>query len=171
MNRVKLPFPAFLASSLLLTLATPALALPEDRNQVIRGTADTLVVDQKIGESTYSGSVRIEQGSLVITADIIKVRTRPDGSPDKIVATGSPARFQQQPNLDQKVIVATAKSITYTPDNEHLLLVEEAAIEQDGQVMKAPHINYDLINEVMKAKQIDGARVDIYIPPKTEAKH
>lgn len=169
MNRVNCFHLLTPLGALLLGLSAQLHALPDDRNQVIRGAADNLVVDQKNGVSTYSGSVRIEQGSLVITADLIKVHTRSDGSAEKIVATGGPARFQQQPSLEQKVIIASAKSITYTPDSEQLILIEDAAVEQDGQVMRAPYIDYDLIREVMKAKQVDGARVDIFIPPKTEA--
>lgn len=167
MNRVKLP----VALCTLLAGASAQLyALPDDRNQEIRGAADSLVVDQKKGISTYSGSVRLEQGSLIISADVIEVHTRSDGTASKMIATGSPARFQQQPSIEQKVIVASAKSITYTPDTEQLILIEDASVEQDGQVMRAPHINYDLLKEVMKAKQIDGARVDIFIPPKIEKK-
>ncbi len=170
MNRVNCSRLITPLGALLLGLCAQLQALPDDRNQVIRGAADNLVVDQKNGVSTYSGSVRIEQGSLIITADLIKVHTRSDGSASKIIATGKPARFQQQPSLEQKIIIASAKSITYTPDSEQLVLVEDAAVEQDGQVMRAPYIDYDLIREVMKAKQVDGARVDIFIPPKTEAK-
>jgi len=147
-----------------------AQALPGDRDQPIRGEADNLVVDQKNGIATYTGSVKLQQGSLVISADTIVVHTRPDSSVEKVIASGSPARFQQQPNKDQQVITATAGKITYTPDQEHLLLVEDAAIEQDGQVMKAPRIDYDLIKEVLKAKQENGARVDIFIPTKPDSK-
>lgn len=145
-------------------------ALPSDRNEPIRGEANSLVVDQKTGVSTYAGNVKIQQGSLVISADKITVHTKSDSSVEKIVALGSPARFQQQPEVDQSVITATAESITYVPDDERLSLINNASIEQDGQVMKAPKIDYDLIKEIMKAKQGNGARVDIFIPPKPEQK-
>lgn len=164
----------FLISSLSLMLlslgCSQALALPNDRNEPIRGEANSLVVDQKTGVSTYSGAVRIQQGSLVILADKITVHTKTDSSVEKIVAIGAPARFQQQPETDQSVITAMADSITYVPDDERLLLIDNASIEQDGQVMKAPKIDYDLVKEIMKAKQSNGSRVDIFIPPKSEQK-
>jgi lipopolysaccharide export system protein LptA len=127
-------------------------------------------VDQKTGISTYSGAVRIQQGSLVISADKITIHTKTDSSVEKIIAVGSPARFQQQPDVDQSLITAMADSITYVPDDDRLLLIKNASIEQDGQVMKAPKIDYDLVKEIMKAKQSNGSRVDIFIPPKPEQK-
>jgi lipopolysaccharide export system protein LptA len=170
MKRVNCFLSSFLSLISLGLCCTQALALPNDRNEPIRGEANSLVVDQKTGISTYSGAVRIQQGSLVISADKITVHTKTDSSVEKIVAIGSPARFQQQPELDQSLITAMADSITYVPDDDRLLLIKNASIEQDGQVMKAPKIDYDLVKEIMKAKQSNGSRVDIFIPPKSEQK-
>jgi lipopolysaccharide export system protein LptA len=147
------------------------LALPGDKNETIRGSADNLTVDQKNGVATYTGSVKIQQGSLVISADSIVIHTNPDSSVEKMIATGSPARFQQQPEKDQAIVTAAAKQITYTPDNEHLVLIEDASVEQNGAVMSGPHIDYDLVKEVMKAAGSTdasggGQRIEIVIPPK-----
>lgn len=148
------------------------LALPGDKNETIRGSADNLTVDQKNGVATYTGSVKIQQGSLVISADSIVIHTNADSSVEKMIATGSPARFQQQPEKDQGVVTAEAKQITYTPNNEHLVLIEDASVEQNGAVMSGPHIDYDLVKEVMKAAGTNiasggnGQRIEIVIPPK-----
>jgi lipopolysaccharide export system protein LptA len=147
------------------------LALPGDKNETIRGSADNLTVDQKNGVATYTGSVKIQQGSLVISADSIVIHTNPDSSVEKMIATGSPARFQQQPEKDQAIVTAAAKQITYTPNNEHLVLIEDASVEQNGAVMSGPHIDYDLVKEVMKAAGSTDAsggsqRIEIVIPPK-----
>jgi lipopolysaccharide export system protein LptA len=170
MNRVNYLVSTGIGLIVLNLYCSQVSALPSDRDEPIRGEANNLVVDQKTGVSTYSGAVKIQQGSLVISADSITVHTKTDSSVEKIVAIGSPAHFQQQPALDQSIIIATADSITYSPDSERLLLINNASIEQDGQVMKAPKIDYDLIKEIMKANQIDGTRVDIFIPPKSEQK-
>jgi lipopolysaccharide export system protein LptA len=158
-----------------LALSLPALALPTDKNESIRGSADNLVVDQKNGIATYTGAVKIQQGSLLISAETIIIHTNPDSSVKKMVATGSPARFQQQPEANQGIITAAANSITYTPTKEHLLLVENASLEQDGAVMSGPTIDYDLIKEVMKAagNTQDGnhQRIEIVIPPNPDVKN
>lgn len=148
-----------------------SLALPSDKNETIRGSADNLTVDQKNGVATYTGSVKIEQGSLMISADSIVIHTNADSSVEKMIATGNPARFQQQPEKDQGVVTAAAKQITYTPNNERLVLIENASVEQNGAVMSGPHIDYDLLKEVMKAAGKNGTsgngqRIEIVIPPK-----
>jgi len=147
-------------------------ALPDDRYQLINGAADNLVINQKSGLATYTGSVTIQQGSLKITADKIVIHTLADGSTDKIIATGTPARFEQQPQADQSVIKANASSITYTPKDERLLLIENASISQNGDTMKGPQIDYDLAGEVMKAMggANSGSRVEFVIAPRNNDK-
>lgn len=168
MNHAKLPLKILpLIAGLFCSCA--AWALPSDKNETIRGSADNLTVDQKNGVATYTGSVEIRQGSLVINADSIIIHTNTEGGVEKMIATGSPAKFQQQPEEQQGVVTAAAKQITYTPSNEHLLLIEDASVEQNGAVMSGPHIDYDLVKEVMKAEgnnKGEGQRIEIIIPPK-----
>jgi lipopolysaccharide export system protein LptA len=157
---------------LTLSISNIAYALPSDKNEVTRGSADKLTVDQKNGIATYSGAVEIQQGSLIITADKIVIHTGTDGAVNKMIATGSPAKFKQQPDVAQGVITASANKITYTPNKEHLLLVENASLEQDGAVMSGPQIDYDLVKEVMRAAGNNqgntGDRINIVIPPKND---
>lgn len=164
---------ALVTSLLVLSISSAKLhALPSDRLQETRASAETVVFDQKKGIATYSGAVKVQQGSLVVTADSIVIETNPDGSVKKMLATGKPAQFQQQPEADQGVITASASEITYTPDQKHLLLVENASLEQDGAVMSGPRIDYDLAKEVMRAAGKQGTtkeRIEIVIPPKTES--
>lgn len=143
-------------------------ALPADKYETIRGRAASLTIDNKTGVATYSGNVNIQQGSLNIVADNLMVHRNAQGDVEKMVATGSPARFQQQPEPDKGIITASAKSITYTPAKEHLLLVENASLEQDGSVMSGSTIDYDLIKELLRASgntQQGSSGVEIVIPP------
>ena len=159
----------WLSGALIWAFSGQCLALPSDKDETIRGSADKLIVDQKNGVATYTGAVSIQQGSLLISAEQIIIHTNPDSSVKKMIATGTPARFQQQPEKEQGIITASANKITYTPDREHLLLVENASLEQDGAVMSGPTINYDIIKEVMKAagnSQNGKERINIVIPPK-----
>ena len=145
-----------------------AMALPGDKFETIRGRAANLTIDNKTGVATYSGNVSIQQGSLNIIADKLMVHRNAQGDVEKMVATGSPARFQQQPDPEKGIITASAKSITYIPANENLLLVENASVEQDGSVMSGSKINYDLAKEILKASgdiQQQNSGVEIVIPP------
>lgn len=169
--RFTTPKIALVIAALIASYSAVSLALPSDKNETIRGSADNLTVDQKNGVATYTGTVKIEQGSLMISADSIVIHTNADSTVEKMIATGNPARFQQQPEKDQGVVTASAKQITYTPNNERLVLVENASVEQNGAVMSGPHIDYDLLKEVMKAAGKNGTpgngqRIEIVIPPK-----
>lgn len=160
-------FPGLFFLGLLLT-AGFCQALPDDKYETIRGRAASLTIDNKTGIATYSGNVNIQQGSLSIIADKLMVHRNAQGDVEKMVATGSPARFQQQPEPDKGVITASAQSITYTPATEHLLLVENASLEQDGSVMSGSTIDYDLIKELLRASgdtKQGSAGVEIIIPP------
>jgi lipopolysaccharide export system protein LptA len=165
------PVVKFCLSPLALTaflFSSFAMALPGDKFETIRGRAANLTIDNKTGIATYSGSVSIQQGSLNIVADRLMVHRNAQGDVEKMVATGSPARFQQQPDPEKGIITASAKSITYIPANENLLLVEEASVEQDGSIMSGSKINYDLAKEILKASgdtQQQNSGVEIVIPP------
>ena len=78
MNHAKIPLNIF---PLLISLlcASTAWALPTDKHETIRGSADNLTVDQKNGVATYTGSVEIRQGSLIINADSIIIHTNAEG--------------------------------------------------------------------------------------------
>lgn len=145
-------------------------ALPSDKYETIKGRAASLTIDNKTGVATYSGNVNVQQGSLNIVAESLMVHRNAQGDVEKMVATGSPARFQQQPEEDKGVITASAKSITYIPAKQYLRLVDNASVEQDGSVMSGATIDYDLVKEILKASgnnQSDDG-VILTIPPQKE---
>jgi lipopolysaccharide export system protein LptA len=172
MNRAsKLIFLRFIPCSLIL-IAGFLQALPQDKYETIKGRAATLTIDNKTGVATYSGNVNIQQGSLNIVAESLMVHRNAEGDVEKMVATGSPARFQQQPEADKGVITASAKSITYIPAKEYLRLVDNASVEQDGSVMSGATIDYDLVKEILKASgnnQGDSEGVILTIPPQKDS--
>jgi lipopolysaccharide export system protein LptA len=171
MNRAsKLIFLRFIPCSLIL-IAGFLQSLPQDKYETIKGRAATLTIDNKTGVATYSGNVNIQQGSLNIAAESLIVHRNAEGDVEKMVATGSPARFQQQPEADKGVITASAKSITYIPAKEYLRLVDNASVEQDGSVMSGATIDYDLVKEILKASGNNqgGEGVILTIPPQKDS--
>ena len=108
-------------------LAPAVQALPGDREQPIAVEADRAVRDEKAGETIYSGDVRLVQGSLVIEADALTIYHSRDLA-ERVVATGEPARMQQQPEVDEAVIHAAARRITYFTAEERVLLERDAEV-------------------------------------------
>ena len=151
-----------------LALMLPGLgsALPEDRDQPIRIEADEALRDEKQGFTRYEGNVRLDQGSLHIEADQITVY-HDDKEADRVVATGKPARLQQQPELEKGPIKASADTIEYFKSEERIQLRENANIEQDGSIVTGDSIDYLMNEQLVKAgsdKNQDSSRVKVVIP-------
>lgn len=102
---------------MLLPLA--ASALPSDKEQEIRIAANTATLDQKKGVTIYSGDVQFSQGSLVLKADTVTAHFDAETQKiEKIEAHGSPARYEQQPEINKGVMVIEASSVTALFDGD-----------------------------------------------------
>jgi len=147
-------------------LASAAQALPSDREQPIRISADQALRDEREGYTEYTGNVRLQQGSLQIQANKLTIFHRQEAA-DRIVAEGSPARLQQQPTTDKAVIHAAALSIEYFKSQERVKLSREARIEQEGSIVTGNTIDYFMAEQRVKAdagRREDGGRVEVVIP-------
>lgn len=151
-----------------LANSTVSVALPDDRNQPIRITADAASRDERNGETRYSGNVVLTQGSLRITADDVVV-THDNADASAIVATGSPATLAQQPEINKAPVNAEAGRIEYRRDLERIKLTENARIEQDGAVVTGGVINYLVAEQRVQATGSETVgerqRVEVTIPP------
>ena len=156
------PFTAFLALA-----GSVAVALPEDTEQPIRITTDEALRDEKTGRTVYQGNVELVQGTIKITADRITFY-RIDQEGDKIVAEGSPARMQQQPEPDSAPMHAHGDVIEYYRSEERVHLRDNAQVEQDGSTVRGDRIDYFINQQLVKAAADEseaGRRVEVVIPP------
>ena len=155
---------ALLAS---LLPAVIAQALPDDRDQPIRITADTAIRDEKQGVTVYNGNVHMIQGSLDILADTITIYHETDQA-DKIIAEGKPARMEQKPAVDEPLVRARAEIIEYYKLEDRVHLKVNAHIDQDGASVTGDSIEYFIAEQLVKAdseQTPDGKRVQVVIPP------
>lgn len=128
--------------------SSPLLALEDDRNQPIELLADSVDFDDSKGLSIYTGDVDLRQGSMRLWADKVTVQHR-DKKPDKIIAVGSPARFQQ--DGEDGPVKARAKHADYVVDSELLILTGDAVLQQRGDEVKNDRIIYDRVKHRIKA--------------------
>jgi lipopolysaccharide export system protein LptA len=157
---------AGLATVLILAQGQPVAALPEDREQPIKITADKAVRNEKRGLTVYSGNVHMEQGSLTIRADTLTI-FRIVEEADRIVAEGSPVELQQLPALDEPPMHATAGVIEYYKLEDRLHMRHDARIEQDGSIVTGETIDYLINEQVVEAssnQSVDDSRVEVVIP-------
>ncbi len=144
------------------------LALPSDRQKPIVIESDRAQHNDKTGVTVYQGSVVITQGTIRIRADKVSVNSM-GNKVTKIVCTGKPAHYQQQPRPDAKLVTARANTIEYHLSKDAITLLGAASLEQEGSTLKGERINYDLQAELVEAtgSATGNRRIQMVIPPQT----
>ena len=82
-----------------------------------------ILVDQKSGEITYRGNVRVKQGDLIIKASMAKTTSTSD-NPEHVWASGNPVEIHKINNGE--LVVLTAANVHYD--------VKTGLIELSGNV-------------------------------------
>ncbi len=152
---------------LLIVLSGATTALPDDRQQEIRISADSAARDDVAGLTRYTGNVLLVQGSLRISADMISVSHDREQT-SMIVAEGSPAHLSQLPAIDEAPVEASAERIEYSRSDDLVRLLRGARIEQDGAIVSGETIDYLVSEQRVLASAGDadtGKRVEVVIPP------
>ena len=158
------------ARALILLLCLPATiahSLPDDRNQPIHITADRALRNEVEGVTIYSGNVELVQGSMELEADTLTIYHTTETA-NEIIATGSPAKMRQQPELDKGIVHAHAKVITYFKSEDRIHLQTDAHIEQEGAVVDGDTIDYLIDKQLITAESDqsqENNKVVVVIPP------
>lgn len=164
--------PSHLLLALLVPLALPliAQALPEDRDQPLHIQADQAERDEKRGTTVYRGKVELRQGSLHLSADEI-ILYSPNGDIERLDARGKPAVLRQKPAADKGLVWARGLLLRYHLDSEHLELINQASLEQDGSTVTSERIDYYMQQRLVKASGLpqSGGRVEVVLPPKSRS--
>jgi lipopolysaccharide export system protein LptA len=124
---------ALVLSALLAALSTTAVAKKTDREQPMHYTAkSTEAFNAPNTISTLTGSVRITQGTLLLTGDVAKIHVDGDTQIARVVVTGHPAHIQQ---LDENNNLMTGDSATLDYDNINgiAVLTTNAVVTQKGR--------------------------------------
>jgi len=154
----------------LSVIASNVYSLPNDSDQELTLEAVSAEFDETLGMTTYTGEVVMQQGSMVIRADKLVIYGKLD-SANKVIATGKPAKFQQTAKIDAQPVRASANKLEYEVSNETLVLVGNAALDQEGSSLKSNLIKYDVKKALVKAGSKKDAtdgddRVRMVIPAK-----
>lgn len=169
---------AFLAIAILIHPLS-ALALKDDRTKPIKVTADSAERDEKLGLTLYHGNVVIRQGSILIEAETVTIKTRisPITSREEleeIVTVGNPSHLQQQLEANNEVVDAVSTTIHYEVSRDAVSLIESAVLRQGERVVTGDRITYDIAAQKIIAggeKTTEKApdRVTVTLPPKSTA--
>ncbi|WIO73762.1 lipopolysaccharide transport periplasmic protein LptA [Porticoccaceae bacterium LTM1] len=152
--------------------ATGAIALQNDLKERIKAEADLYELNDLEHITTYTGSVIITQGSIRIEADTVTVKwavnhETNERTIESLTCNGQPARFQQEINPEEGLVVATANTIFYDHSNEKIELTKDANItREDGSLLTSDSILYDLSTGGMSAGK--NERVKTVFPPQKQ---
>jgi lipopolysaccharide export system protein LptA len=132
-----------------LLLASWAVALPDDAAQPIEIESDSAELDEVSGVAVYAGNVRMRQGTMIVTAETLTIRTA-DDAVTRIVADGDgePATF------------------VYVTNEERIEFEGEAELAQSTDRFEGDRITYDLRERRVNARAgSDGERMTFVLDP------
>ncbi len=155
---------AALAVALLLAGAQ-AQALPEDADQPINIRADTVEYDQSGNRIIYRGSVQVDQGTLRVTAETMTIDLQDGNKVKRITAEDTPARYQQQIEVNKAPVRAEALTIVYHTQDERVDLKGSANLEQEGSTLTGDLIVYDIVAGRVDASATEEAPVTMVLQP------
>ncbi|NRA84106.1 MAG: lipopolysaccharide transport periplasmic protein LptA [Gammaproteobacteria bacterium] len=168
-----------LKASIFITIAlfisNNAMALDDDINQPTLIFSDNQKIDIDNSFAIYSGNVTIKQGSILITADLLKIHNNGQPGQEVMVLTGNPATFSQALELDGTV-KASAKAIRFERANNTITLNIDAQLQQNESLVKSQFISYDMAHKVLiangnsKGDSDPSKRVITILQPTTDKK-
>lgn len=166
MNRALAIFTALIVQAVPLQ----SLALSSDRDQPMLIEADQAELDDAKGISTYRGNVKVTQGTLVLTGDVMAVHMQ-SGDVEKVVIDGKPATYRQRPDGKDKDVNAQSLRMEYFANPERIVLTKEAEVQQGGDILRSERIVYDVEKDHVSAGAVKPGsdnRVHITIQPRSK---
>jgi lipopolysaccharide export system protein LptA len=155
---------------LLLALYSAGVcALESDADQPIIIDSNTATYDDVKAISIYTGNVISIQGSIRVNSDKLVVYFI-NGEADKLVFTGTPAKFKQTPNEGAQDITGEALTGEYYPKKNLLILIDKATVWRESGAYSSDFIEYDLRTSLVKAGEKESAskRVHVILQPKSK---
>ena len=174
MRPLSVKFLQLMASGLLL-LSSHSHAENADCNQPINLEADTVVVDDAKHISTFTGNVKLTQGTLKITATQLVVVQGSDGFSVR-TASGDLASFRQKREACNEIVEGFGITIIYYTRNENVDLQGNARVKRTADEVRGDHITYSTQTEIFQvhSKPIaevgdpNKGRVQAVIQPKNK---
>jgi lipopolysaccharide export system protein LptA len=146
-----------------------AVALADDAEQPIHIHADSAELDKNKNLVVYHGSVRMEQGTLRVTADTMTIELK-DQLVVRISAEGDRAHYQQQLEADESMVYADAKTIVYYTQEERVQLTGNAYLTQNKNEFSGDVIRYDIREGKVDAQASGEGKVQMILQPATVSK-
>ncbi|EJN6828100.1 lipopolysaccharide transport periplasmic protein LptA [Vibrio cidicii] len=147
-------------------LAAPsAFALKSDTQQPVYIDSNSQQLDMRSNQVIFEGNVSLKQGSISITAErIVVTRGKEKNAIHKIEAFGKPATFSQLTD-DGRTLSGKANQLDYEVTSDQLVMLGQAELSQDGNVIKGSSIKYQIAQQKLIADSSHNERVTTVLQP------
>jgi len=157
-----------------LCISMNAFAEAADRDKPIELEADTVTVNDAKKTSTYTGTVILTQGTLVIHADKLVVREDSEGFQHS-TSTGNPTTFKQKREGVNEYMEGSAQRIEYDGRMDKVQLYTKAWVKRGEDIVHGDYISYDanaeyaeVIGGTKSESNPGSGRVKAIIQPKNK---
>ncbi len=157
-----------------LCTSLQAFAEAADRDKPIELEADTVTVNDAKKTSTYTGTVILTQGTLIIHADKLVVREDKEGFQHS-TSTGNPTTFKQKREGKNEYMEGSAQRIEYDGRMDKVQLYTKAWVKRGEDIVYGDYISYDanaeyaeVIGGTKSESNPGSGRVKAIIQPKNK---
>lgn len=158
--------PSILAGLLMALMPLTLFAASGDKQLPIQVEADKLEIRDGDNISTYTGNVRLTQGSLLIKSDKLVIHFNDKKDLILMEMTGKPATFRQL-NDDNQEMLGQADKLEYYEADSLLVLQGNARFDSNGDTIEGSMIRINTENDDIEAASPEAdQRVRVIIQPK-----
>lgn len=150
--------------------ATPiAFALASDASAPIDIQSDTVSVDNKNQQATYTGNVFIKQGSINIRADKVVIKANKGRLQSANIYGSKNQRASFEQTTDQgELIKGRALRIDMHQSKNLIKLTNKAELNDGTNTLTGPSISYNSKKQTIMAKSSKKERVKMtFLPPES----
>lgn len=163
-----------LLATALLACAPACLAERADRDKPLLLEADQVLIDDMHLTSTFTGNVRLTQGTMLILGDKIEVVKHKDGF-QQAKAYGNTASFRQKREGSEEYVEGYGERIEYDTRAGTVDFYVQARVKRELDEVRGDHITYSMKTETFQvsgnANSTDtpSQRVRAVLQPKPKA--
>ncbi len=151
--------------ALLFLTSVSVFANKADNNKPYVVKANSVLMDSQQHITTYIGNVHATQGSTHLTANKVITYENKQNKITKLIAYGSPAKYDTLPDNQTKKLYASAEKIIYSPNDNLIHLRGNGFVTQSGRKLKGNKIDYNMDTELLYSAKHEKAQTTIIIPP------
>lgn len=143
-----------------------ANATQADRDQPVNVNANAFSGSQDSGKTVFTGSVKIDQGTLHADGDNATGYFNQDNQVQRVILTGKPAHMQQKLD-DGSMVHGSADTIDYTVSENTVVLTGDANVVQEHKgEFHGAKLTYNTDSGQISGQGGEGGLVHLTLQPK-----